>query len=105
GYRELRVALERASARETTMRVAVGAVCKKLLETFGIQIGGYVVQIGGVIAELDSSMDYPARFAAAEESDVRCPDPASAERMHEEIRQAKIAKDTLGGVMEVVALN
>lgn len=105
GYRELRVALERASARETTMRVAVGAVCKKLLETFGIEIGGYVVQIGGVIAELDPSMDYSARFAAAEESDVRCPDPATAERMHEEIRQAKIAKDTLGGVMEVIALN
>ncbi len=50
GYRELRLALERASARETTMRVAAGAVCKKLLQEFGIVIGGYVVQIGGAAA-------------------------------------------------------
>lgn len=105
GYRELRIALERASARETTMRVAVGAVCKKLLAEFGIVIGGYVVQIGGVSVTLDPALTYEQRFTAAEASDVRCPDPATAELMHEEIRQAKIAKDTLGGVIEVVALN
>ncbi|MBL8133680.1 MAG: chorismate synthase [Anaerolineae bacterium] len=105
GYRDLRVALERASARETTMRVAVGAICRRLLETFDIQIGGYVVQIGGITADIDPNLPYEDRFAAAEQSDVRCPDSAAAERMHEEIRQAKIDKDTLGGVIEVVVLN
>ncbi|MDL1901547.1 chorismate synthase [Anaerolineae bacterium CFX9] len=105
GYRDLRIALERASARETTMRVAAGAFARRLLEEFGILIGGYVVQIGGVYAALDPDQPYEARFAAAEANDVRCPDPHAAERMHEEIRQAKIDKDTLGGVIEVVVLN
>lgn len=105
GYRELRLALERASARETTMRVAVGAICRKFLAEFGIVIGGYAVQIGDVVATLPPEMDYPARFAAAEQSDVRCPDPAVTEAMHEVIHQVKVDKDTLGGVFEVVALN
>lgn len=104
GYTELRVALERASARETTMRVAVGAVCRKLLAHFGVVIGGYVTQIGDVVATIPDEMDYPARFEAGEASDVRCPEPGAAERMHEAIRQCKIDKDTLGGVMEIVAL-
>jgi chorismate synthase len=105
GYRELRLPLERASARETTMRVAVGAILRKLLSEFGIVIGGYVVQIGSVVATLSDDYALTDRIADAEKSDVRCPDPVVAERMHEEIRQAKIDKDTLGGVMEVVALN
>ncbi len=105
GYRELRLALERASARETTMRVAAGAVCKRLLSEFGIVIGGYVVQIGSVAAQLPDALPYPERFALAEANDVRCPDAAAAEQMHAEIRQAIIDKDTLGGVFEVVALN
>lgn len=105
GYTDLRLALERASARETTMRVTVGAVLKKLLAEFGIVIGGYVVQIGSVAAELAPDYALADRIADAEKSDVRCPDPAVAERMHEEIRQVKVDKDTLGGIMEVVALN
>ena len=105
GYRDLRIALERASARETTMRVAVGAICKRLLAEFGIHIGGYVVQIGAVKAELGDEFALEDRFRAAEASDVRCPDPKYAELMHEEIRQAIIAKDTLGGIFEVAALN
>lgn len=105
GYRDLRIALERASARETTMRVAVGAICKAFLAAFGIGIGGYVVQIGDVQAAIDPQMDYADRFTAAEDSDVRCPDGPSAERMHEAIRAAKVDKDTLGGVIEVVALH
>ncbi|MBN1430063.1 MAG: chorismate synthase [Anaerolineae bacterium] len=104
GYRDLRLALERASARETAMRVAVGAVGKRLLDELGITIGGYVTEIGGQVATFVEPSDYPARFAAAEASDVRCPDPEAAERMREVIRQAKIDKDTLGGVIEVVAL-
>ncbi len=105
GYRDLRVALERSSARETTMRVAVGAICKRYLEAFGIVVGGYVVQIGEARAMLDPTMDYLTRFQTAEANDVRCPDAPAAERMHEEIREAKVAKDTLGGVIEVVALH
>jgi chorismate synthase len=104
GYRELRLPLERASARETTMRVAVGAILKKLLAEFGITIGGYVVQIGGVAAALADDFALADRIVEAEKSDVRCPDPVIAEAMHEEIRQAKIDKDTLGGIIEVVAL-
>lgn len=105
GYRELRLALERSSARETTMRVAVGAVCKKLLAEFGIVVGGYTVQIGDVKVNLPAEMSYEDRFRLAEESDVRCPDAEITEAMHEAIRQVKIDKDTLGGIFEVAALN
>ena len=105
GYRELRLSLERASARETTMRVAAGAICKRLLSEFGIVVGGYVVQIGGVNAELSDDFDFTDRFASAEENDVRCPDAVIAEAMHAEIRAAIQDKDTLGGIMEIVALN
>lgn len=105
GYRELRLSLERASARETTMRVAVGAVCKRFLAEFGIQIVGYVSQIGDVVADLGDNLDYLQLYEQAETNDVRCPDPQAAEAMHEAIRQVKIDKDTLGGVFEVIALN
>ena len=106
GYRELRLSLERASARETTMRVAVGAVCKKLLSEFGVKIGGYVVQIGNAKATLSENPDYLELYRIAEEDgDVRCPVPSVTADMHEEIRQAKIEKDTLGGIFEIFALN
>ena len=106
GYRELRLSLERASARETTMRVAVGAVCKRLLAEFGIRVQGYVTAIGDVTADLPpiEEAGYAARFEAAEASDVRCPDPAAAERMHDAIRAIMQAKDTLGGIIEVASL-
>ncbi len=103
GYTDLRPALERASARETAARVAVGAVCKRLLSQFGIQIGGYVIAIGAITAEL-SGLDYARRFELAESSDVRCPEPGAAELMRASIRQIMLEKDTLGGVLEVVAL-
>lgn len=102
GYRELRLSLERASARETTMRVAIGAICKKYLAEFGIRVDGYVSQLGAVIADL-SAMSIEERIARNEDNDVRCPDPVAAEKMHDAIRQIKIDKDTLGGVFEVVA--
>ncbi len=107
GYRDLRLSLERASARETAARVAVGAICRRLLEEFGVTIGSYVTMIGGVEAGLlvDPPLrEYEARFQAAAESEVRCPDPAGSERMRERIREAIQAKDTVGGVFEVVAL-
>lgn len=104
GYRDLRPALERASARETAMRVAVGAVCKHLLAQFGIRIGGYVLSIGSIQADL-GGMPYAERFQRAEESEVRCPDPRSAQAMREEIEKAIHGKNTLGGVLEIVALD
>jgi chorismate synthase len=104
GYRDLRPALERASARETAARVAAGGVCRRLLAEFGIEVGSYVVQIGAVAVDLPDNLAYPDRFRRAEENDVRCPDPAAAVEMHAAIRQAMALKDTLGGVFEVVAL-
>jgi chorismate synthase len=104
GYRDLRPALERASARETTMRVAAGAVCKHFLAQFGILVGGYVASIGEVQADF-GDMPYPQRFLLAEESDVRCPVEEAASRMRAEIEKTIHGKDTLGGVLEIVALN
>lgn len=110
GYRELRLSLERASARETTMRVAVGAACRALLAQFGIVVGGYVTSVGEVNVD-DTNDDkvnpaqFEQRFAAAEASDVRCYDPTTAERMRARIRQIMEQRDTLGGTIEVAALN
>ena len=104
GYKDLRPALERASARETTMRVAAGAVCKHFLAQFGIIIGGYVSSIGEVQTDF-GDMPYEERFKLAEESDVRCPIPSSAQKMREEIEKTIHGKNTLGGVLEIVALN
>ena len=102
GYRDLRPALERASARETAARVAVGAVCKQLLSQFGIRVGGYVSAIGEVSADL-SAIPLEQRPALAEGNEIRCPDPPSAERMRQRIAEIMQQRDTLGGVIEVVA--
>lgn len=104
GYHDLRLALERASARETTMRVAVGAICKKFMAEFGITVQGYVTQIGDVSADLPETNDYLARFDAAESSEVRCPDEQASAAMKQAIYDCMQAKDTLGGIIEVVAL-
>ena len=104
GYKDLRPALERASARETTMRVAAGAVCKHFLAQFGIIVGGYVASIGEVTADF-GDMPYEERFTRAEASDVRCPIDSSAEKMRAEIEKTIHGKNTLGGVLEIVVLN
>ncbi|RLD03743.1 MAG: chorismate synthase, partial [Chloroflexi bacterium] len=104
GYKDLRPSLERASARETAMRVAVGAICKQFLEEFGIVVGGYVKSIGQVDAQFNESK-YKDRFVAAEKNDLRCPDDHAAEMMRTAIRQTIQEKNTLGGVIEIVALN
>lgn len=104
GYRELRLSLERASARETAARVAVGAICKQLLSDLGVMIGSYVIRIGIVTADIPANMPYPDRFHNAETNNVRCPIPEAAEAMQAHIRQIMDAKDTLGGVFEVVGL-
>ena len=103
GFNDLRPALERASARETAARVAVGAACRQLLSQFGITVGGYVTSIGEVSAGLEG-LAYPERIARAAGSDVSCPDPQAAEAMRARIRRVMDERDTLGGVIEVVAL-
>ena len=104
GYMDLRPALERASARETTMRVAVGAVCKHFLSQFNIVVGGYVASIGEIQADF-GDMPYAERFLRAEESDVRCPIESSANQMRAEIEKTIHGRNTLGGILEIVALN
>jgi chorismate synthase len=104
GYADLRVALERASARETAARVAVGALCRQLLAQFGLTLGSYVTSIGPVVADIPAEMGYAERFAAAEENDLRCPIPTTTEAMRQHIWDMMQAKDTIGGVFEVVAL-
>ena len=103
-YRDLRLALERASARETAARVAVGALCRLLLAQFDITIGSYVVQIGTAQAVLPENPDYPVLFSRAEENDVRCPHPAATVAMQSRIQDAMDARESLGGIFEVVSL-
>ncbi|MCL5428315.1 MAG: chorismate synthase [Chloroflexi bacterium] len=104
GYKDLRPGLERASARETAVRVAVGSVCKHFLAQFGIQVGGYVVSIGSIESD-PGEMTYEERFRLAEQSDVRCPVESFASSMRKEIEKAIEGRDTLGGVIEIVVLN
>jgi len=95
--RDLRNVLERASARETAMRVALGAICAQFLAALGIRTTGYVSQIGPIVApELDE-----AAAARADESDVRCPDAQSERLMIDAIDAAKAAGDTLGGAFTI----
>ncbi|MGH7413297.1 MAG: chorismate synthase, partial [Candidatus Rokuibacteriota bacterium] len=103
GHHDIRNVLERSSARETTARVAVAGVAKRLLTEFGIDILSHVSEIGGVrIGALEIPWEEIRRRAEA--SEVRCADPGAETAMIEAIDRAKAAGDTLGGVFEVVAL-
>jgi len=101
--RDARDILERASARETVARVACGAVGKVLLAQFGIEIGSYVAELGGVVATVPAPLPRPLN-PAADASPVRCLDPVAEREMIARIDAAKAAGDTLGGIVEVVAL-
>ncbi len=102
-HHDIRNVLERSSARETTARVAVAGVAKKLLGEFGITILSHVIEIGGIrVGALELPWDEIRR--RAEESEVRCADPETERAMIDAIDRAKAAGDTLGGVFEVVAL-
>lgn len=103
GYRDLRLSLERASARETAARVAVGALCRHFLAQFGIVIGGYVHSIGDVTVQVEG-VDLNARAQIAEKNEVRSPDVDAAQLMIERIQEAIRDKDTLGGIIEVFAM-
>jgi chorismate synthase len=100
--RDLRDILERASARETTARVACGALAKQLLSNFGIEIRSHVIQLGGIPDQpLELTFDQVA--AIPEDAPLRCGDADAQQRMIELIDQKKSEGDTLGGIFEVVA--
>lgn len=104
GLDDLRLVAERASARETAMRVACGSLARQLLAEFEIVIGSHVLEIGGVCAEIPN-VSYPDIFSRALASDVAVADEASAEKIRARIEEVMRAKDTVGGVIEIVALN
>jgi chorismate synthase len=103
GFDDVRRVLERSSARETAARVAVGAICRRFLEEFGVQLFSHVTEIGGeaIRARPERWEEIPG---LAEVSAVRCVDPDAEERMKAAIDAAGKRGDTLGGVFEVVAL-
>ncbi len=104
-FDDVRNVLERASARETVMRVAVGAVCKKFLEAFNIKIASHTVALGKVkIAKTDYTFS-DIENAFATDPDVHCIDEIAREKMKEEILRARKNKDTLGGIVEIIAHN
>ena len=99
--------LERASARETVARVACGAICKKLLREFSIDIGSHVAELGGVVANVGAQHAAPLRAninEMADQSPVRCLDKDAEAEIIRRIDAAKAAGDTLGGIVEVIAL-
>jgi len=104
---DLRTVLERSSARNTAALVALGALCRALLEVAGIEVLSHVVAIGGIHARFTPPIDYHAIAARAEESPVRCADPDAEAKMIAAIDKCmqEGSRDTLGGIFEVVALN
>ncbi|MEJ7818047.1 MAG: chorismate synthase [Thermoleophilaceae bacterium] len=102
GFTDVRNVLERASARETTARVGVGALAKVYLRALGVEIRSHVLRIGSV--EVPPRDDLALEdFAGVDESPVRCLDPGGSAAMVEEINSARKANESLGGVYEVVA--
>lgn len=104
GHRDLRNVLERSSARETTVRVAVGAVAKQLLEQLGISIVAHVTKIGGIEADLTlaTGKSIEEIREIVEADPVYCLDSEASAKMVEAIDAAKKAGDTIGGVVEVI---
>ncbi len=102
GHRDMRNVLERSSARETTVRVAAGAVAKKLLALLGIEIASHVIEIGGVKATNINYQSIAELQEKTELSPVRCVDPVAEKEMMQAIDDAKQNGDSIGGIVEVV---
>ncbi|MBM9434202.1 chorismate synthase [Flaviflexus equikiangi] len=104
GFDDARPVLERASARETATRVALGEIASRFLDqAAGIQLVSHVVGIGSVEVPEDAEKPWPGDTARLDEDPARCFDPETSEAMQEEIRRATKDGDTLGGVVEVLA--
>lgn len=103
GFDDVRNVLERASARETAARVALGCFCKAFLAELGIRVISHVVRIGRIAVPAASRVPTPEDLEAIDASPVRCLDGAASARMVAEIDEARRRRDTLGGVFEVLA--
>ena len=103
GFDEARPVLERASARETATRVALGTVAAKLLEALGVQLVSHTTAVGAVSAPVDAPRPLPADVAALDADPLRCHDRATAEAMVAAVDAAHKQGETLGGVVEVLA--
>nr|WP_295971665.1 chorismate synthase [uncultured Bacillus sp.] len=102
GHRDMRNVLERSSARETTVRVAAGAVAKKLLKLLGIEVASHVIEIGGVKANEAGYTSIQKLQELTEASPVRCLDPEAEKEMMKAIDTAKENGDSIGGIVEVI---
>ncbi|GAY73945.1 chorismate synthase [Lentilactobacillus kosonis] len=105
GHHDLRNVLERSSARETAIRVAIGAICKQLLDQLDIQIVGHVDQVGSVAANSHRNLDVEKIEKAITQNDLRIIDQDQVQPIHDLIDQTKRDGNTLGGVVRVVATN
>ncbi|KRM43767.1 chorismate synthase [Lentilactobacillus parafarraginis DSM 18390 = JCM 14109] len=104
-HHDLRNVLERSSARETAIRVAIGAVCKQLLEQVGIRIAGYVQQIGPVSTDDQLELDVTKIENEIANNDLRIVDQTKVDEIHDLIDKTRKDGDTLGGIIRVVADN
>ncbi|GAF24333.1 LOW QUALITY PROTEIN: chorismate synthase [Bacillus sp. JCM 19047] len=102
GHRDMRDVLERSSARETTVRVACGALAKVILRALGVEVAGHVRIIGGIEANVEESLSIQTIQERSEASPVRCLDDEAGTKMMAAIDQAKQDGDSIGGVVEVV---
>ncbi|MBL3756079.1 chorismate synthase [Bacillus cereus] len=102
GHRDMRNVLERSSARETTVRVAAGAVAKKVLAELGIAVAGHVIEIGGVQAKETTYRSIEELKSITEASPVRCLDEEAGNQMIKAIDDAKSNGDSIGGIVEVI---
>ncbi|PEI80993.1 chorismate synthase [Bacillus wiedmannii] len=102
GHRDMRNVLERSSARETTVRVAAGAVAKKVLAELGITVAGHVIEIGGVEAQEITYSSIEELKSITEASPVRCLDEEAGNQMMKAIDDAKVNGDSIGGIVEVI---
>ncbi len=103
GFDEARPVLERASARETAARVALGAIARSFLEKLGITLVSHTLAIGPVRVPEGSRLPAPADVATLDADPLRCFDPETSARMIAEVDDAHKEGDTLGGVVEVLA--
>tara|TARA_A200000159_G_scaffold44466_1_gene40738 strand:- start:1888 stop:3069 length:1182 start_codon:yes stop_codon:yes gene_type:complete len=102
---DIRLTLERASARETAIRCAVGAIAHQILSQLNIQLVGFVSSIGGQSFNPTNIADITSFKNLIEQSDVSCPDKNAADLMIKEIKDARKKKDTLGGAITCIAIN
>ena len=100
---DIRLVLERSSARETAMRCAIGAIAIQILESMGISIYGYVSSIGKVDYRYSNDFSLDEMRKLTDDSPVSCPDADKSEQMEKEISNARKKKDTLGGSITTIA--